>query len=67
MSTGQALGVLWDPKQDVLKIKTVNKEVPNTKHGILSFISSMFYPLRNFITITDRTKANDSQSMEVQY
>ena len=41
----RALGVLWDPKQDVLKIKTVNKEVPNTRRGILSFISSIFDPL----------------------
>ena len=41
----RALGVLWDPKQDVLKIKTVNKEVPNTKRGILSFVSSIFDPL----------------------
>ena len=41
----RALGVLWDPKRDVLKIKTVNKEVPNTKRGILSFVSSIFDPL----------------------
>ena len=41
----RALGVLWDPKQDVSKIKTVNKEVPNTKGGILSFVSSIFDPL----------------------
>ena len=33
-----ALGVLWDPKQVVLKIKTINKEVPNAKRGILSFV-----------------------------
>ena len=41
----RALGVLWDPKQDVLKIKTVNKEISNTKRGILSFVSSIFDPL----------------------
>ena len=34
----RVLGVLWDPKQDVLKIKTVNKEVPNTKHDTLSLL-----------------------------
>ena len=33
-----ALGVLWDPKQVVLKIKTINKEVPNAKRDILSFV-----------------------------
>ena len=41
----RALGVLWDPKQDVLQIKTVSKEVPNTKRGILAFVSSIFDPL----------------------
>ena len=34
----RALGVLWDPKQVVLKIKTINKEVPNAKRDILSFV-----------------------------
>ena len=34
--------VLCDPKQDVLKINTVNKEVPNAKRRILSFVSSIF-------------------------
>ena len=37
-----ALRVLWDPKQNVLKMKTVNKEVPNLKGGILRFVSSIF-------------------------
>ena len=41
----RALGVLWDPNEDVLKVKVVNKEVPNTKHDILSFISCIFHPL----------------------
>ena len=41
----RALGVLWDPNEDVLKVKVVNKEVPNTKRGILSFASSIFDPL----------------------
>ena len=45
----QALRVLWDPKQDVLKIKTVNKELPNTKRGILSFVSSIFDPLELYL------------------
>ena len=41
----RALGVLWDPNEDVLKVKVIYKEVPNTKHGILSFTSSIFDPL----------------------
>ena len=41
----RALGILWDPNEDVLKVKVLYKEVPNTKHGILSFTSSIFDPL----------------------
>ena len=41
----RVLGVLWDPNEDFLKVKVVNKEVPNTKRGILSFASSIFDPL----------------------
>ena len=39
------LGILWDPEQDVLRIKVINKEVPNTKRGILSFAIFIFDPL----------------------
>ena len=35
------LGILWYPEQDALRIKVINKEVPNTKRGILSFVSSI--------------------------
>ena len=41
----RALGILWDPNEDVLKVKVLYKEVPNTKRGILSFTSSIFDPL----------------------
>ena len=41
----RVLGVLWDPNEDFLKVKVVNKEVPNTKRGIFSFASSIFDPL----------------------
>ena len=44
-STERALGILWDSEQDVLRIKEINKEVPNTKRGILSSVSSIFNPL----------------------
>ena len=36
---------MWDSEQDVLRIKEINKEVPNTKRGILSSVSSIFNPL----------------------
>ena len=63
----RALGVLWHPKQDVLKIKTVNKEVPNTKRGILSFISSIFDPLGMLSPSLVETKHIISRSMEAKY
>ena len=66
----RALGVLWDPKQDVpidIPRYTVNKEVPNTKRGILKFCQFNIEHVRNFISTTDRTKANYSRSMEAKY
>ena len=44
-SIEQMLGLLWSPEQDVLRIKVINKEVPNAKQGILSFVSLIFDPL----------------------
>ena len=42
----RALGLLWDPQKDVLQIKAGDKNLPVSKRGILSFISSIFDPLR---------------------
>ena len=44
-SIEQTLGILWVPEQDVLRVKVINKEVPDTKRGIMSFVSSIFDPL----------------------
>ena len=41
----QALGLLLDPQKDVLQIKAVDNDLPVSKRGILSFISSIFDPL----------------------
>ena len=38
----RALGILWDPNEDALKVKVLYKELPNTKRAILSFTSSIF-------------------------
>ena len=43
--TERALGSLWNPLNDLLQIKAVNKTLPTSKRGILSFISSIFDPL----------------------
>ena len=37
----RALEILRDPNEDVLKVKVLYKEVPNTKRGIFSFTSSI--------------------------
>ena len=41
----RALGLLWNPLNDLLQIKAVNKTLPTSKRGVLSFISSIFDPL----------------------
>ena len=41
----RALGLLWNPLNDLLQIKAVNKTLPTSKRGALSFISSIFDPL----------------------
>ena len=44
----RALGVFWDPNSDMLVFKVVNKNVPETKRGILSMVSSIFDPMGLF-------------------
>ena len=36
------LGIMWNYKKDTLNVKHSNKSYPNTKGGILSYISSIF-------------------------
>ena len=40
-----ALGIIWDPQEDILQIKTINKDSMLTKRGLLSFISSIYDPM----------------------
>ena len=49
MPIERALGVLWQPEKDILKIKSIEKKLPATKREILSFISTIFDPL-GFVT-----------------
>ena len=37
--------MIWNINQDKLTFKSVAKDYPNTKRGILSFVSSVFDPL----------------------
>ena len=32
------LGVLWDTKNDLLKVKAIQKDIPMTKRGLLSLV-----------------------------
>ena len=41
----RALGIIWDTKSDLLKVKAVSKTFPCTKRGLLSCVSSIFDPL----------------------
>ena len=41
----RALGVSWDPNSNMLTFKVVNKNIPETKRGILSMVSSIFDPM----------------------
>ena len=45
----RALGVWWDPKTDNFHFRLKKLEYPETKRGLLSFISSIFDPL-GFLT-----------------
>ena len=41
----RAFGMFWNINQGKLTFKPVTKDYPNTKRGILSFVSSVFDPL----------------------
>ena len=41
----RALGVSWDPNSDMLTFKVVNKNIPETKRGILTMVSAIFDPM----------------------
>ena len=41
----RALGIIWDTKSDLLKVKAVSKTFPCTRTELLSCVSSIFDPL----------------------
>ena len=45
ISLERALGILWNPYNDTIKVKAVMKPFPPSKRGLLSFKSSVFGPL----------------------
>ena len=48
----RALGMLWNPNTDRFHFKSILKDSPNTKRGILSLISTIFDPLGTVIPCT---------------
>ena len=50
-SIERTLVILLDLVHDVLRIKVINKEVSNTKRGILSLVSSILDPLGILISV----------------
>ena len=48
----RALGIIWDPPRDMLRIKGVTKNVALTKRGLLSFISSIYDPVGLIAPVT---------------
>ena len=39
--------LIWDPQEDILQIKTINKDSKLTKQRLLSFVSYIYDPIRN--------------------
>ena len=66
-STERTLRILWDSEQDVLRIKVINKEVPNTKRSILSFVSSIFNPLGILTPALIEPKMYHTRSLEEEH
>ena len=48
----RALGIIWDPQRDMLRIKGVTKNVALTKRGLLSFISLIYDPVGLIAPVT---------------
>ena len=42
----RAFGIIRDPQEDILQIRAINKDNKLTKRGSLSFISSIYDPIR---------------------
>ena len=57
----RALGIIWDPQEDILQIKTINNDRKlNNQTRVVEL--RKFY--RNFITVNVRTKVNHSKTLE---
>ena len=45
ISLERALGILWNPDNNTIKVNAIIKSFSSSKRSLLSFISSVFYPL----------------------
>ncbi|XP_063405949.1 uncharacterized protein LOC134689913 [Mytilus trossulus] len=57
LPSDKALGVIWDVNEDKIKFKVKLSDKPLTRRGILSIVSSIFYPLGLVSPVTLRAKA----------
>ena len=48
--------MLWSPLNNLLQIKAINKNLPSSKSGVLSFISSIFVSLGVLTAVTHEPK-----------
>ena len=48
----RALGIIWDPQEDMLHIKDVTKNVALTKTELLSFTNSIYHPVGLIAPVT---------------
>ena len=42
----RVFGIICDLKEDILQVKVINKDIKLTKRGLMSFISSIYDPIR---------------------
>ena len=62
----RALGLLQSLLKDLFQIKAVNKTLPTSKRGVLSFDNSIFDPLEMLDPATLRTQTNHPPAMETK-
>ena len=60
----RALGILWNPDNDTIKVKAAMKPFQLSKRGLLSFISSVFDPLGLLTPLMLGAKTNLTAAVE---
>ena len=61
------LGILWNIQTDVLKLHSTKNVYPNTKHGILSLLCSLFSALGIVVTVGTKTYSTRFMASEHRF